>query len=76
MILNLVKYFVQTRFRLLGIKITSIILRNYYFVQNIFLEILLFYISQTKSSLAKIFCKVMYHHIIYMCDFSNEFRRS
>ena len=28
-----------------------------------------FYISQTKSSLDKIFYKVVYHHIIYMCDF-------
>ena len=28
-----------------------------------------FYISQTKSSLDKIFFKIVYHHIIYMCDF-------
>ena len=28
-----------------------------------------FYISQTKSSLNKIFYKIVYHHIIYMCDF-------
>ena len=28
-----------------------------------------FYISQTKSSLDKIFYKIVYHHIIYMCDF-------
>ena len=33
------------------------------------LEICYFYISQTKSSLNKIFYKVVYHHIIYMCDF-------
>jgi hypothetical protein len=33
------------------------------------------YISQTKSSLDKIFYKVMYHHIIYICDFFGEFRR-
>ena len=28
-----------------------------------------------KSSLDKIFYKVVYHHIIYMCDFFGEFRR-
>ena len=28
-----------------------------------------FYILQTKSSLDKIFYKIVYHHIIYMCDF-------
>ena len=28
-----------------------------------------FYISQTKSSLDTIFFKIVYHHIIYMCDF-------
>ena len=33
------------------------------------LEICYFYISQTKLSLDKIFYKVVYHHIIYMCDF-------
>ena len=33
-----------------------------------------FYISQTKSSLDKIFYKVVYHHIIYMCDFCVKFR--
>jgi len=33
------------------------------------LEICYFYISQTKSSLDKIFYKVVYHHIICMCDF-------
>ena len=26
-------------------------------------------VLQTKSSLDKIFYKVVYHHIIYMCDF-------
>ena len=31
-------------------------------------------ISQTKSSLDKIFYKIVYHHIIYMCDFFHEFR--
>ena len=33
------------------------------------------FISQTKSSLDKIFYKIVYHHIIYMCDFLCEFRR-
>ena len=28
-----------------------------------------FYISQIKSSLYEIFYKVVYHHVIYMCDF-------
>ena len=37
-------------------------------------EICYFYISQTKLSLYKIFYKVVYHHIIYMCDFFCEFR--
>ena len=32
-------------------------------------------ITQTKSSLDKIFYKIVYHHIIYMCDFFSEFRR-
>ena len=27
------------------------------------------YLVQTKSSLDKIFYKIVYHHIIYMCDF-------
>ena len=39
------------------------------------LEICYFYVSQTNSSLDKIFYKVMYHHIIYMCDLFVEFRR-
>ena len=34
-----------------------------------YLEICYFYISQTKSSLNKIVYKIVYHHIIYMCDF-------
>ena len=38
-------------------------------------KIIYFYISQTKSSLDKIFYKIVYHHIIYMCDFFGEFRR-
>ena len=33
------------------------------------LENCYFYISKKNSSLDKIFYKVMYHHIIYMCDF-------
>ena len=33
------------------------------------------YLVQTKSSLDKIFYKIIYHHIIYMCDFFGEFRR-
>ena len=37
---------------------------------NLFLfEICYFYISQTKSSLDKIFYKIVYHHIVYMGDF-------
>ena len=39
------------------------------------LEICYFYISQTKSNLDKIFYNVVYHRIIYMCDFFGEFRR-
>ena len=49
-----------------------------YFVQSCpddLLEICYFYISQTTSSLDKIFYKVVYHHIIYMCDFFDKFRR-
>jgi hypothetical protein len=41
---------------------------------NDLLEICYFYISQMKSSLDKIFYKVVYHHIIYMCEFFGEFR--
>jgi len=33
------------------------------------LEICYFYISQTNSNLDKIFYKIVYNHIIYMCDF-------
>ena len=33
------------------------------------LRLCYFYISQTKSSLDKIFYKIVYHYIIYMCDF-------
>jgi hypothetical protein len=38
------------------------------FVRHLLLDICYFYISQMKSSLDKIY-KVVYHHIIYMCDF-------
>jgi hypothetical protein len=38
------------------------------------LEICYFYISQTKSNLDKIFFKVVYHNVIYMCVFFVEFR--
>ena len=38
-------------------------------LDSFWLEICYFYISQTKLSLDKIFYKVVYHHIIYMCDF-------
>ena len=34
------------------------------------MNFVIFYISHTKSSLDGIFYKVVYHHIIYMCDFS------
>ena len=39
------------------------------------LEICYFYISQTKSSLDKIFYKIVCHHIICMCNFFGKFRR-
>jgi hypothetical protein len=35
-----------------------------WFIRNLF-----FYISQTKLTLDNIFYKVVYHHIVYMCDF-------
>jgi hypothetical protein len=72
MIHNLVKYLVQTRLRLLDIKITNFKPES---CPDNLLEICYFYISQTKSSLDKIFYKVVYHHIIYICDFFGEFRR-
>ena len=68
---NLTKYVVQNRFCLWDIKITNfkqIILTAFWF------EICYFHISQTKSSLDKIFYKIVYHHIIYMCNFFGEFR--
>ena len=37
--------------------------------QLCWLEIFYFYISQTKSSLDRMFYMVVYHHIIYTCDF-------
>jgi len=63
---NLVKYFVQIRIRLWDIKITNFKPES---CSQDPLEIYYFYISQTNSSLDKIFYKIMYHHIIYMCDF-------
>ena len=72
MIYNLVKYLIQTRLRLWDIKITNFKPKN---CPDDLLEIYYFYISQTKSSLDKIFYKTVYHHIIYICDFFGEFRR-
>ena len=71
MIHNLVKYPIQTRLRLRDIKITNFKPRS---CPDDLLEIYYFCISQTKSSLDMIFYKVVYHHIIYMCDFFREFR--
>ena len=72
MIHNLIKYLVQTRLRLWDIKITNFKPES---CPDDLLEICYFYISQTKSSLNKIFYKVVYHHIIYMYDFFGEFRQ-
>jgi hypothetical protein len=72
MIHNLVKYLVQTRLHLWDIKITSFKPES---CPDDLLEIFYFYISQTKSSLEKIFYVIVYHHIIYICDFFCEFRR-
>jgi len=66
MIYNFIKYFVQTRLRLWDIEITNFKSES---CPNDLLEICYFYISQTKWSLDKIFYKIVYHHIIYMCDF-------
>ena len=66
MIHNFVKYLVQTRLRLWDMKITNFKPES---CPYDLLEICSFYISQTKSSLDKIFYKIMYHHIIYICDF-------
>jgi hypothetical protein len=66
MIHNLVKYLIQTRLRLWDIKITNFKPES---CLNNLLEICYFYILQMKSSLDKIFYKVVYHHIIYICDF-------
>ena len=67
MIHKFIKYLVQTRLRLL--------LFLYLTNEVEFGQICYFYISQTKSSLDKIFYKGVYHHIIYMCDFFSEFRQ-
>ena len=63
---NLIKYLVQTRLRLRDIKITNFKLES---CPHDLLEICYFYILQTKSSLDIIFYKIVYHRIIYMCDF-------
>ena len=44
------------------------------YLEVFWFEIYYFYISQTKSSLDKIFYKIVYDHIIYMCDFFGEFK--
>ena len=72
MLYNFVKYLVQTRLHLWDIKITNFKPES---CPNDLLEICYFYISQTKSSLDKIFCKIVYHYIIYICDVFDEFRR-
>ena len=72
MIHNFVKYLVQIQLRLWDIKITNFKPES---CPDDLLEIYYFYISQTKLILDKIFYKVVYHHIIYMCDFFGEFRR-
>jgi hypothetical protein len=54
MIHNLVKYLVQTRHCLCDIKITF------------FLNLLFLYLTKM-SSLDKIFYKIVYHHVIYVC---------
>ena len=72
MVHNFVKYLVQTQLLLWDIKITIFKPES---CPNDLLEICYFYISQMKPSLDNIFYKVVYHHIIYMCDFFGEFRR-
>ena len=66
MIHNLIKCLVQTQLRLWDIIITNFKPEK---CPNDLIEIYYFYISQTKSSLDKIFYKVVYHHIIYICIF-------
>ena len=68
---NLIKYLVQIRIRLWDIKITNFKPED----PQDPLEICYFYITETNSSLDKIFYKVMYHHVIYMCDFFYKFRQ-
>ena len=43
--------------------------KNNKFLTRKLLEICYFYILQTKPSLDKIFYKIVYHYIIYMCKF-------
>jgi len=71
MIHNPVKYLIPTRIHLWDIKITNF--KPERCPQNL-LEICYFYISLMNSSLDKIFYRVVYHHIIYMCEFFGEFR--
>ena len=73
MIHNLAKYLVQTRLLLRDIYKNNKFLTNH--LDSFWLEICYFYISQTKSSLEKLFYKVVYQYIIYMCDFFGEFRQ-
>ena len=63
MIYNLVKYLFQTQLRLWDIKITNFKPES---CPNDLLEIYYFYISQTKSSLNKIFYKVVYHLHVWL----------
>ena len=72
MIHNFVKYLVQTQTLFVRYKNNKFLINH---LTAFCLEICYFYILQTKSSLDKIFYKVVYHHIIYMCDFFGEFRR-
>ena len=70
MVHNFVKYLVQTRLHLWDIKRTNFKPEK---CLDDLLEICYFYISQTKSSLDKIFYKVVYYYIIYMFVFWGEF---
>ena len=69
MIHNLVKYLVQTQFRLWYIKITNFKPES---CLDDLLEICYFYISQKSRVWTRYFTRL---YIIYMCDFFCEFRR-
>jgi len=71
MIHNIVKYLVQTRLHLWDIKITNFKPES---CPHDSLEICYSYISQINSILHKIFYKIVYHRIIYMCDFFGKRR--